>query len=142
MPVCSSCGAPVEGEVCPQCGAPAGQLRAGSRSRSELAPNVAAALCYIPGLILAIMFLWWDPYRRDRTIRFHAWQAILLQAFWIIATIVLGTLFNVFAAPLWATVERLLNLVFILLTCYMIFKAFRKRKVVLPYIGPLAEKGP
>jgi len=135
MPFCTHCGSQLsEGDLCPTCGRKADQFR------PQLPVNTAAALCYIPGLILAIMFLWWNPYRRPKIIRFHAWQAILLQSFWIAVMVVIGMLFSLFAAPLWFFIERLLHLAFILLTAFMIIQTYRNQTVVLPYLGAFAEK--
>lgn len=145
MPFCSNCGAPVEGRFCTKCGSLAGESAAGGGpasepARTELSPNVAAALCYVPGFVIAIIFLLWAPYNRDKTIRFHAFQSIFLQVCWIVTLVVLGAALSVVYPPLWYGLERLCNLAAILLIAFMIWKTWRKEEVVLPYLGPLAQK--
>lgn len=143
MAFCSQCGAPVEGRFCSQCGTAIGGGSPGGTPAStqpELASNVAAALCYIPGLVLAIIFLLWAPYKGDKSIRFHAYQAIFLQISWIVALFALSALSSMMLETLWFAFERLTNLAGVLLSAYMIWKTYQKEEIVLPYIGPLAQK--
>lgn len=143
MAFCSRCGAPIEGRFCTQCGAASGGGSPEGKPTSaqpELASNVAAALCYIPGLVLAIIFLLWAPYRSDKSIRFHAYQSIFLQISWIISLVVLSAVFSMILEPLWFAFERIINLACVLLSAYMIWKTYQKEEIVLPYIGPLAQK--
>lgn len=139
MPFCSKCGASVEGRFCTKCGSPATET-APSAPKPELAINVASALCYLPGFVVPIIFLFWAPYSRDKSIRFHAFQSIFLQACWLAILVALGVLVSWAAPALWHGLERLANLAGILLTGFMIWKTYQSEKVVLPYIGPLAEK--
>jgi len=109
---------------------------------SGLELNVAAALCYLAGLITGILFLVLEPYNKDKTIRFHAFQSIFANlamiAGWFVLTILaytpfLGLLFTfliVFAYPL-ATLA---------LWIILMYKAYNRERFVLPIIGPLAEK--
>ena len=90
MAFCPSCGAPIEGKFCAKCGT---ALPGGSPavtqppSASGLSPAIAATLSYIPIFIPAILFLVWAPYNRDKNVRFHAWQSLLLQIAWVVAGI-------------------------------------------------------
>ena len=48
-----------------------------------LTDNMAAALCYVLGLLTGIVFLVVAPYNQNRLIRFHAFQSIFLQNRWV-----------------------------------------------------------
>src|SRR4051812_948564 len=94
MAFCQSCGSPVEGRFCAKCGAPqdAGQqtsvpppISPSGTAASGLTDNVASALCY---LLVGIVFLLIEPYSRNKTIRFHAFQALfLLAGSWVLSFI-------------------------------------------------------
>jgi uncharacterized membrane protein len=109
-----------------------------------MAQNMASALCYL--FIPAIIFLLIEPYNRDRTVRFHAWQAIALAiglfAVRIVLGIVLGILFAVstslglMVGMLWT----LLGLAEFVLFVFLAVKAYNNQRIVLPIIGPFAEK--
>ena len=47
-----------------------------------LTDNMAAALCYLLGVLTGILFLVLAPYNQNRAIRFHAFQSIF---FWVAA---------------------------------------------------------
>ena len=143
MPFCPSCGAPVEGKFCAKCGA---ALPGGAETpfpppaRSDLAPNVAATLCYIPVFIPAIVFLVLAPYNRDKNVRFHAWQSLFLQIAWIVAAVVLSIVLEVISWRLWVFASRLLNLAVIVVSAYLMWRTYQNQKVALPIIGPIAQK--
>jgi uncharacterized membrane protein len=117
-----------------------------------MADNIASALCYVLGLITGIVFLVLEPYSKNRAIRFHAFQSIFLAVAVIAVDIVLSVLFGVFfrlglglgALGLFATLITLVWWVFglacICLWLYMIISAYQGKHVVLPVIGPLAQK--
>lgn len=146
MPFCASCGAPVEGQFCPKCGAPAGAdagagapvpppppASAGSTGMSE---NVASALCYVLGLITGILFLVLSPYNQNKTIRFHAFQSIFLHVACILTWFVLAFVLHAFLLFL----SPLIMLGFFVLWIVLIVKAYQGQKLKLPLIGPLAEQ--
>jgi uncharacterized membrane protein len=148
MAFCSSCGSAVEGKFCPKCGAPLAQGAAPpsdstpappppSQQSSELTPNVAGALCYIPVLIPAIVFLALAPYNQNKEIRFHALQALFIQLLWLAAALLVSIVLPVAG---WLTLGPLLHLAVIVLSLFMMWKTYEKQKVVLPVIGPEAEK--
>ena len=144
MPFCSNCGAPVEGRFCAKCGTPAGQDASGgpttAPAKPDLPANVAAALCYVPGLVPAIVFLVWSPYNRDKSISFHAYQSIFLQISWIVALVALDAVLSAISEAAWYAMARLINLAGVLLSAFMIWKTYQKESIVLPFIGPLARK--
>lgn len=106
--------------------------------------NLAAALCYIP--IVGLIFLLIDPYKRSREIRFHAWQSLLCLGAYIVLQIVLG----IFSAILihgmfglwtiWALFTRLIGLAYFIGLVLLAIKAYQRSRIVVPFIGPIAEK--
>ncbi len=101
-----------------------------------MSDNVAAALAYIP--IVGIIFLLIEPYNRSKNIRFHAFQGLFLLA----AVIVLNILVSVLVGIVWSfwILYSLLRLAFAVVWIYCMYKAYTGARVVLPVIGPLAEK--
>ena len=109
--------------------------------------NVAGGLCYVLGLITGIIFLVLEPYSRNRVIRFHAFQSIFLNVSMIalyIALMILGMVFGavmpLLGAMLIGMVSLVVNLGFLVLWVVLMIKTFGGSKLVLPIIGPLAEK--
>jgi uncharacterized membrane protein len=51
---------------------------------AKLKENQAAALCYAGWVLTGMAFLFLQPYSRSKVVRFHAQQAILLTAAWLI----------------------------------------------------------
>jgi uncharacterized membrane protein len=106
--------------------------------------NVASALCYAVGLITGIVFLVMAPYNQNRVVRFHAFQSIFFHVACIIAgfvfSIVLGIILAVLHMGFLAFFANLLWLGFFALWLYLIISAYQGKTVVLPIIGPLAQK--
>ena len=102
-----------------------------------MSANVASALCYVP-LLGGIVFLLMEPYNRNKLIRFHAFQALYLFGAIFLVNIVLTTFLGIFWS-FWG-MYRLLRLAYFALWAFMGYKAYMGEKVVLPVIGPLAEK--
>jgi uncharacterized membrane protein len=149
MAFCPNCGNQVDGRFCAKCGTAVDAAAAGSAAPPAGAPattqaagltdNVASALCYALGFITGILFLVLEPYSRNRKIRFHAFQSIFLNVaciviwyVWIFISMASGALL-LFMSPL-------VSLALFILWLFMMFKAYQDQKVVLPIIGPLAEK--
>ncbi|MBV9760129.1 MAG: hypothetical protein JO340_06165 [Acidobacteriaceae bacterium] len=169
MAFCPNCGAQVSGAFCPNCGtavagAPSGGGAAGPPPGQSYAPppgsgyapppsgiqagglatNVAGALCYLGWLVTGIIFLVLAPYNQNKTVRFHAYQAIFLSIAVIIVSIVLGILLSIlFVGGMWWTgvlVHRLWDLCIFILWLYMMYMAYSNKMVKLPVIGDLAAK--
>jgi len=148
MAFCANCGSEVSGQFCPKCGTSiAGGAPSGGSppaSSSAMASNLASALCYL--VLPAIIFLLVEPYNKDRAIRFHAWQAIALCVVLTVFNIVLSIVFAIFMvatsglglvlSPLW----MLLHLAELILFIFVAFRAYQNQRIVLPVIGPFAEK--
>lgn len=170
MAFCANCGAAVEGRFCQKCGAAVAAAGAGGTSESAAPPpaaapatpgapgaapvaaatgmtdNAAGALSYLLGLITGILFLVLAPYNQNRTVRFHAFQSIFLNIAWIIAWIILTIISTVlFTLPvLGAMLSILLHFALwiggLIVWLYLMFKTYNGEKIVLPVIGPMAEK--
>ena len=108
--------------------------------------NMASALCYLIGFITGILFLVLAPYNQDRNIRFHAFQSIFLNiawvALWIVVTILLIPFRYIPFLGLFVSIvlQFSLGLGGIIVWLYMMFKTYNGEKIVLPVVGPLAEK--
>jgi uncharacterized membrane protein len=150
---CPNCGASTEGKFCEKCGAAVGAGATGSAytgadsganvppvmSAAGLPMNIAAALCYIIPVICPLIFILVDPYKRDRTVRFAAFQSLFLT----IALFVINETIGILMGSSWElayNLYRLLRLAEFILIVFLAFKAFQNEKIVLPGIGPLAQK--
>jgi uncharacterized membrane protein len=108
--------------------------------------NMAGALCYLFGFITGILFLVLAPYNQDRTIRFHAFQSIFLNIAWfviwvVITIITLGFRVIPFLGIFISFVLHFaIGLGGLFLWLYMMFKTYNGAKIVLPVVGPMAEK--
>lgn len=108
--------------------------------------NLASALCYLASWLTGVIFLVLEPYNKNRTIRFHAFQSIFLAVaaipIWI-AMVILSIILR-FIPVLGLLVITLMYAVFgigfFCLWLFLMYKAYNKEKFVLPLIGPLAEK--
>ena len=103
--------------------------------------NVASALCYALGFITGILFLVLEPYNRNRTIKFHAWQSIFYSVAYVILNILIGFLWA--ATWAWGSMFMLWTLVrlgFFVLWIVLMYKAYNNQRFKLPVIGDLAEK--
>lgn len=144
MPFCGTCGAPVEGRFCAKCGgAVAGGPAAGGSgvpATGGLPENTASALCYLLTFVTGIIFLVLEPYNKNPTVRFNAFQAIFLGVGIIVFEVVLS--FIVTILHLWALgfLFSLLGLAFFVLWIYLMISAYQGKTVVLPVIGPLAQQ--
>jgi uncharacterized membrane protein len=146
MAYCQSCGSPVEARFCAKCGAPTGFDPSAPPLKGEfslpgkaagLSDNLAAALSYIP--IIGLIFLLLEPYSRNRMVRFHAIQSILLVVAMWVTMLVITSVFEIMGGLLW-TFYPLIRLAFFAVFILAAIRAYKGVKMVLPVIGPLAEK--
>ncbi len=145
MAFCPNCGAQVEGKFCASCGAAVGNAQAPAAAGMQ--DNVAGALAYLLGLITGILFLVLEPYNRSREVRFHAWQSILFNVAIIAAYIVVmivGAIVTPIIPILGGILISLLSLILwlgsMVLWLVLMIKTYGRTKIVLPVIGPVAEK--
>ena len=157
---CPNCGQPVGqasggGYPPPAGGAPQGSYQQGGYpppgygaqpAQAGLSENAAGALCYLAGLITGIIFLVVAPYSTNRTVRFHAFQSIFFNIAWIALWIVEMIVSAVLAAiPVLGWILSLLLMMAIalgglILWLLLMWKAYNGDRLVLPVIGPMAEK--
>ena len=159
MAFCASCGAEVQGKFCAKCGTPAGGTTqsspppvgastAGSSASGPAAieENIAAALCYLVGVLTGVLFLVLEPYNRNPVIRFHAFQSIFAWIAAVVVGMVLSTVSYVFVAVpfigwiIYILLWTAFSLGVLALWLFLMYKAYNKERLVLPVIGAWAEK--
>lgn len=141
---CTGCGSPASGE---NASAQAASAAAPASTSTGMTPNVAGALAYILGLLTGIVFLVVDPYKNDKFVRFHAFQSIFFNVAWIALWIILSILGSILSfatagigALILLPLGGLVALVFVILWLYLMYKAYRNERFMLPVIGELAVK--
>lgn len=164
MAFCATCGGQVEGRFCAKCGtpvqaAPAGGVAAGpppvgavppvgapqyAPAAAGMSENTASGLAYLVGFLTGILFLILEPYNKNRAVRFHAFQSIFLSIAWVAISIVFGIVLNIIFAILHMYslyfLSTLVSLALFVVWLYVMIMAFQGKTVVLPIIGPLAQK--
>lgn len=150
MAFCPNCGSSAEGRFCQKCGA---ALQAGAIPGATGTPpppssslgmdeNAAAALCYLP--FVGILFLLIEPYNRNPTIRFHAFQSIFYYIGWIVIGIALGIFRRIFFPVtlgfLWDLISNLVELALLVGLVFMAVRAFQRHRFLMPIVGPMAQK--
>ena len=157
---CAKCGTPAqvasgaEPAVAPAMAAvpgavpPAAAFQAVPQPAAQpMADNIASMLCYILGFVTGIIFLVLEPYNRNRAIRFHAFQSIFLWvAFfgvWIVLQVVASMLVAIHLwslLPVIGLIGTVIWLGSMVLAIVLMVKAYQGQALVLPVIGPLAQK--
>ena len=142
MPFCSSCGAQVTEQdlYCRACGARQ-PVTAASSPGEGLSPRTASLLCYLPfvGWIAAIVVLAAGRFRKDRTVRFHAFQGLYLFVAWLIVHWVLSPI----PAFRWTRgfhLHDMLELAVLGVSIFMMIKVRHGEDFSLPILGELAQK--
>jgi uncharacterized membrane protein len=145
MPFCSNCGKETSSNFCPHCGAAAGGSAGAATpiSMPGLQTNVAAALCYLAGVVTGIIFLVLAPYNQNSTIRFHAFQSIFVNVGWFILWIGIGIIER--ATPFGVNfmiglISGLVGLAGFLGWLFLMWKAYQGENIILPIVGPIAQQ--
>jgi len=149
MAFCSNCGKPLPAgaTACPVCASPSAGGTVATTTASVapaqvggLSQNVASALAYVT-IIPAVLFLIIEPYNKNRSVRFHAFQSVFFHLAWIVLWIGLG-IFGHLPLLGWASVLLwpLIGLAGFLLWLLLVFKAYQGQTFKLPVIGDMAEK--
>ncbi|MCC6588165.1 MAG: hypothetical protein IT168_15850 [Bryobacterales bacterium] len=99
----------------------------------------AAALAYLLGAVTGALFLMWAPYNQSRNVRFHAFQSIFLTAGWLVLVFVIGLVFS-FWVGLGFAIGRLAQLAALAGWLFIMWQTYQGHRVVVPFVGPLAEK--
>ena len=145
MPFCSQCGNLVGGRdaYCGRCGVrqPMGRAPAAD-PLSQISPRTASICCYIPGVgwIASIIVLASQKFRKDRVVRFHAFQGLYLFVSWLLIDWVVEPLFS-FPAPFPIRhISGLLKLLLFAAWIFMIIKVRNGEDYRLPLLGELADR--
>jgi uncharacterized membrane protein len=139
---CASCGSQQEGAA-PSAGPGAGPRQAASSDFfKNVTPRTASMLCYIPviGWIPAIIILASQKFRRDRSVRFHAFQGLYLFVAWLIVD---WGLIPFFSFPTGFGAVKLQNIFkagLMAIWIFMLIKTSQREDFRLPIFGDLAER--
>jgi uncharacterized membrane protein len=143
---CSQCAfqMPQTAVFCPGCGRDMETHPLAQGIVGGLPENIAGALAYL-SFVPAVIFLLLDPYRRNRFVRFHSAQCLILWLVGIVIALGLRLLgIVVFMIPVLGpllvvivTVAFVLGAV--LLWFVLIIKALQGETFMLPWIGEVAE---
>ena len=130
MAVCPSCGGALDGGVCSRC------ATSGAPAAHAIEDNIASALCYLLLGVTGVLFLWLEPYSRNRKVRFHAFQAIFVN----VAIIVFWVSISLLGGKLALLISPMFLLACLILWLALIWTAWQNQRIMLPLIGPMAEK--
>ena len=102
------------------------------KTSTGLPTNTAASLSYSLGWVTGLIFLLVE---KDKFVRFHAMQSIIVFGTLTVASIILGWI------PLIGQVlSVLISILSLVLWIILMVKAFQGNKYKLPWSGNLAEK--
>ena len=108
---------------------------------------MAGALCYLVGWITGLIFLLIEPYKNDKTVRFHAFQSIFFNVALIavyivvlILSIVLGFITKGLSVFLMGPLMLIIWLGVFVVWIFLMVKAYNNQIFKLPIIGDLAAK--
>ena len=145
MPYCSHCGfaAHERDRFCAKCGSPqpVAPIPPPHEPFENLSPRTASILCYVPvvGWILAVVVLASRKFRTDAIVRFNAFQGLYLFAVWLFIHWAVRPIFQDGDIPGYRA-DRLLEAVMFGVWIFMMIKASREERYVLPLIGDLAQR--
>jgi uncharacterized membrane protein len=103
------------------------------RTLKDLSPNVAALLCYVAGWISGIVFLVLE--QKNRLVRFHALQSIIVFGSLTVAGTVLGNIPIIGIA-----FSVIIGIIAFVLWIVLMIKALNGEYFKMPWAGDLAEK--
>jgi uncharacterized membrane protein len=145
--VCAQCHAqmPDESSFCPQCGQEVAGKRVELGSTRGIPDNVLGALAYVT-FIPAIVFLFVEPFNKNRFLRFHSFQCLFLFIVLGIVGLTLRIALAVLSVvPAVGRPMSMLLLGIVLLGCFILWvvlliKALQGEMFKLPVIGDWAER--
>jgi uncharacterized membrane protein len=132
---CPHCGTvmPESAAFCPGCG--------WSMTPIPVVERAIAAIAYLTFVAGAVVLLL-PEFRKNRFVRFHAWQSVLLWGVFFILTLVALLLSNVAAAMVFLLFGILASLAMLFLWIVLTLKAWQGERFELPLFGTLAERMP
>ena len=144
---CSHCNArmPDSAAFCPGCGRPMLAAPPALQKVGLLTENVAGALAYFT-FIPATAFLLLDPYSKNRFVRFHSLQCLLLTLTCLLIGVALKLVSYIFflipvVGPLFIVLASVIALIAaFVLWLVLVVKAFQGETFVLPVLGGFAER--
>jgi uncharacterized membrane protein len=122
---------PANAAFCPACG--------WSMRPIPLAERAVAAVAYFT-LVPAAVILFLPAFRKNRFVRFHAWQSVLLWAVFFVLTMVALFVSNVAAAMVFLLFGILISLAMLFLWIVLTLKAWQGERFELPLFGDLAAR--
>jgi uncharacterized membrane protein len=142
MPFCSQCGNEVGSRdaYCGRCGARQPVDTAPpTEFLSQISPRTASICCYIPGLgwIASIIVLASPRFRKDNTVRFHAFQGLYLFVAWLLDDWVLRP---VSLLTPHVPLHQLVQVALLIMSVFMMVKAAHDEAYSLPLFGELAQR--
>lgn len=108
-------------------------MASGNSSSTNLAPNMASALCYVPfiGWVASIVLLLVE---KNQSVKWHAVQSLLLGVgVWILALVLGATVVLVVLVPLIWVAGLIAQL-------FLAVKAYQGTAVKLPLLGNWTDK--
>jgi uncharacterized membrane protein len=104
-----------------------------AKTSMELDENVAGLLCYVLGWVSGLVFFLIE--KKNKFVRFHALQSIIVFGVLTLASIVIGWI------PFigWV-INSIIWVLAIVLWIILMIKAYQGEKYKLPWAGNLAEK--
>jgi uncharacterized membrane protein len=145
---CPGCGRPMLGQSMPEQPIPGEPMQTEARAQGRvgaLPENIAGALAYFT-FVPAVVFLVLDPYKKNRFVRFHSVQCLLLWAasglFAIalkLASVVLFII-PVLGPLLVYLVSTVVGLAAFVIWVVLVVKAFQGEMFKLPLLGDFAAQ--
>ena len=102
----------------------------------ERAVAAAAYFTFVAGAVILLL----PAFRKNRFVRFHAWQSVLLWGVFFVLTMVALLLSNVAAAMVFLLFGILASLAMLFLWIVLTLKAWQGERFELPLFGTLAER--
>jgi uncharacterized membrane protein len=143
MRYCANCRTPLHGAFCVQCGTSADAPIPEKPTFGSGIPGAsfteyqAAALCYLGWFLTGAYFLYKEPYSKNKVVRYHAQQSILLAAAFMVAMMTVGV-----TVPFEIRTKAFFVMQFVGMAIWitMMLLTWMKINVELPVINHLAKK--
>jgi uncharacterized membrane protein len=125
---------------------PPPQPAASAAAASDIPENVVCALTYAMGALTGVLFLVLEPYSKNPTVKFHAFQSIFVSVavfvLWFMLLIFTGlmALIPFVGLPLGGALLGLFGLGWFALWIVLMMKAYQGERWKVPFLGDFAEK--